>query len=79
MSFQGLSVAKNCLKPETAPLTVLAIKRGLMCNFRTETVQKVISNELKPKTFNRVPYIISLAKTNEQRAKTNKQRAKTNE
>ena len=71
MSFQGLSVARNCLRPETAPLTVLAIKRGLMCNFGTETVQKVISNELKPKTLNRVPYIISLAKTNEQRAKTN--------
>ena len=33
MIFQGLSVARNCLRPETAPLTVLAIKRGLLCNF----------------------------------------------
>ena len=31
--FQGFSVARNCLRPETASLTILAIKRGLMCNF----------------------------------------------
>ena len=31
--FQGLLVVKNCLRPETAPLTMLAIKRGLLCNF----------------------------------------------
>ena len=28
-----MSVAKSCLKPETAPLTLLAIKRGFLCNF----------------------------------------------
>ena len=33
MIFQGLSVARNCLRPETAPLTVMTIKRGLVCNF----------------------------------------------
>ena len=33
INFQGLSVAKNCLRPEMAPLTILAIKRGLLCNF----------------------------------------------
>ena len=33
MIFQGLSVARNCLRSETALLTVLAIKRGLLCNF----------------------------------------------
>ena len=33
MNFQGLSVARNCLKPETAPLTILAIKRRLLSNF----------------------------------------------
>ena len=33
MNFQGLSVARNCLKAETAPLTILAIKRGLLSNF----------------------------------------------
>ena len=26
MIFQGLSIARNCLRPETAPLTILAIK-----------------------------------------------------
>ena len=26
MIFQGLSVARNCLRPETVPLTILAIK-----------------------------------------------------
>ena len=26
MIFQGLSVARNCLRPKTAPLTILAIK-----------------------------------------------------
>ena len=31
-NFQGLSVAKNGLRPETALLTILAIKRGLLCN-----------------------------------------------
>ena len=31
--FQGFSVARNCLRPETAPLTILAIKRRLFCNF----------------------------------------------
>ena len=30
--FQGLLVAKNCLRSETAPLTKLTIKRGLLCN-----------------------------------------------
>ena len=29
MIFQGLSVARNCLRPETAPLIILAIVRGL--------------------------------------------------
>ena len=33
MIFQGLSVARNCLRPETAPLTILDIKRGLLHNF----------------------------------------------
>ena len=33
MIFQGLSVARNCLTPETATLTILAIKRRLLCNF----------------------------------------------
>ena len=33
MTFQGFSVARNCLRPETAPLTILAIKRRLLCNF----------------------------------------------
>ena len=33
MIFLGLSVARNCVRPETAPLTILAIKRGLLCNF----------------------------------------------
>ena len=33
MIFQGLSVARNCLRPETAPLTILDIKRGLLLNF----------------------------------------------
>ena len=33
MIFQGLSVVRNCLRPETASLTVLAIKRGLWCIF----------------------------------------------
>ena len=31
--FQGFSVARNCLRLETASLTILAIKRGLMYNF----------------------------------------------
>ena len=33
MIFQGLSVARNYLRPETEPLTILAIKRRLLCNF----------------------------------------------
>ena len=33
MIFQGLSVPRNYLRSETAPLTVLAIKRRLLCNF----------------------------------------------
>ena len=33
MIFQGFSVARNCLRPETVPLTILNIKRGLLCNF----------------------------------------------
>ena len=34
MIFQGLYAARNCLRPKTAPLTVLAIKRGILCNFK---------------------------------------------
>ena len=37
-NFQGLSVAKNCLRPETAALTILPIERGLLCNF-TKTLK----------------------------------------
>ena len=33
MIFQGLSLARNCLRPETVSLTILAIERGLLCNF----------------------------------------------
>ena len=33
MILQGLSVARNCLRPETAPLTIVAIKRRLLRNF----------------------------------------------
>ena len=38
ITFQGLSVAKNCLRPETAPLTILAFKRDFFCNF-TKTLK----------------------------------------
>ena len=31
--FQELSVARNYLRLETVPLTILAIKRGLLGNF----------------------------------------------
>ena len=30
MIFQGLSVARNFLRPETAPSTIMAIKRGFL-------------------------------------------------
>ena len=33
MIFQWLSFGRSCLRPETALLTILAIKRGLMYNF----------------------------------------------
>ena len=33
MIFQGFPVTRNCLRPETASLTILAIKRELFCNF----------------------------------------------
>ena len=33
MILEGVLAARNCLKPETASLTILAIKRGLLCNF----------------------------------------------
>ena len=33
MIFQGLSITRNCLRSETAPLTTLDIKRGLLRNF----------------------------------------------
>ena len=38
INFEGISVAKNLLRPETGPLTILAIKRGLSCNF-TKTLK----------------------------------------
>ena len=33
MIFRRFSVARNCLRPKTVPLTIMAIKRGLLCNF----------------------------------------------
>ena len=33
MIFQEFSGVRNCLRPETVPLTVLAIKKGLLRNF----------------------------------------------
>ena len=35
INFQEFLVAKNCLRPETPLLAILAIKRGLLCNFIT--------------------------------------------
>ena len=34
MIFQGLSVARNFLKPTTALLAILAIKIGILCNLQ---------------------------------------------
>ena len=34
MVLQGVSVIRNRLRPETVPLAILAIKRGLLCNFQ---------------------------------------------
>ena len=31
--FERLLVAKNCLRTETLPLTILAIKKKILCNF----------------------------------------------
>ena len=33
MIFQRLLVTRNCFRPENVPLTVSAIKRGLLRNF----------------------------------------------
>ena len=33
MVFQGLSITRNFLRSDAAPLTTLDIKRGLLCNF----------------------------------------------
>ena len=33
MFFQELALARNCLRPQTASLAILAFKRGLLCNF----------------------------------------------
>ena len=33
MIFQGLLVARNFLRLDTALLTELAVKRGILCNF----------------------------------------------
>ena len=33
MIFLGLLDARNCLRRETAPVTILAIRRGLLRNF----------------------------------------------
>ena len=43
--FQGLSVAKNCLRPDTAFLTILAIKRRLLWNFtkRAATLWDIVA------------------------------------
>ena len=42
MIFQGLSGARNCLRPETAPLIILAINRGLLCNFAQKLLRAAI-------------------------------------
>ena len=39
MVFQGFSVARNCIRPETVPLIILAIKRGLLCNYEKKNVK----------------------------------------
>ena len=49
ISFQGLSVAKNCHRPESAPLNTLATKTGLLCNFtKTSKGSHFIENILGP-------------------------------
>ena len=42
MVFQGFSVARNCIRPETAPLIILAIKRGLLCNYEKKMLRAAI-------------------------------------
>ena len=47
MVFQGLSITRNCLRSETAPLTTLDIERGLLCNFakilRAAILQNIVN------------------------------------
>ena len=50
MIFQGLSVARIYLRPETAPLTILAIKRGLLCNF-TKNLRAAILWDIVARIF----------------------------
>ena len=40
MTFQGLSLARNCLRPETASLTILDIKKGLLCIFAKKFIDR---------------------------------------
>ena len=49
MIFQGLSVVRNCLRPGTAPLTILAIKRGRLRNFAKNKEAKCISVQISKK------------------------------
>ena len=44
MIFQGPSVARNCLRPETFPLTILAIKRGHLAKLlRTAILRDIVA------------------------------------
>ena len=40
--FQGHSVARNSLRLEAVPLTILVIKRGLLCNFAKKNLRAAI-------------------------------------
>ena len=40
INFQWLSFAKNCLTPETADLTILAIKSGILSNFTKTLISR---------------------------------------
>ena len=52
MIFQGLSVARNCLRPETGPLTILDIKRELLCNFTKKKLMVAILWEIVARVRN---------------------------
>ena len=61
--FKGLSIAKNCLRPESAPLNQLVFQENKICNFKIHLISILNTKQTNDSIFsNKAEENFNLAK-----------------